>query len=83
MKPSEKVQDLVPATGPGFDNMDWYLANLGRLIQAYKGQHLAIHNRQVVAASYSARELGEQVRAMGLTRVLLASSSPNAMQSYK
>lgn len=80
---AQQQDALVPATGPGFDNMDWYLANLDRLIEEYKGQRLAIHNCQVVAASHSARELGQKVRAMGLKRVLIASSSPEAMQSYK
>jgi hypothetical protein len=83
MKTLDKPAELVPAKGPGFDNMDWYLANVDRLIEEYKGQRLAIHNCQVIAASYDSRELAQKVRAMGLTRVLLASSSRDAMQPYK
>src|SRR5687768_16968674 len=79
MSDSHEADVHGPRRRPASDNADWYFANLDRLIDEYKGQYLAIHDQRVVAASYSSAELGERVRELGLTRVLFASSHPNAM----
>lgn len=77
---SHATERVQPVAMP---NLDWFLANFDELVAQYPGEWLAIVNQEVVGHSRSPVELGQQLRARGLTQVFLALADADALAAYK
>ena len=62
---------------------DWFLENFDQILERYPDEWVAVCEEQIVAHAGSVRELQGQIKALGLKRVFIGRSHPDAWASLK